>query len=315
MSATVSSSADVKAKQVAYHDWEARTYDDKFSISYDERCIVYARERMEKVVDPARTFGRTLEVGAGTGFFSINLWQAGFLTGEVHVSDISPGMLEVCERNARQHGLDVVPQVGDVEALPYDDDRFDLVIGHAFLHHLPDPQVALAEMFRVLAPGGELVVAGEPTLWGDRIANQVKRNTYRAIVGVTALPGVRRLRKDPAGKRYSDVEAAVAALEHEVDLHTFDPDAVQAMARAVGFPTPTVVTEELVSNWMGWVWRTVEGSLRPGTLGRRWALSGYRGYLVLNALDEKVLGRLVPRRLFYNLILHAVKPPRPAAIG
>ena len=64
-----------------YHDWEAESYDDKWSISYDERCIDYARDRF----DATRARGscascpydRALELGCGTGFFLLNLIQAG----------------------------------------------------------------------------------------------------------------------------------------------------------------------------------------------------------------------------------------------
>lgn len=301
---------DLKHKQALYHDWEAANYDTKFSISYDERCSAYARGRYTKVVpDTVPPPPRTLEVGAGTGFFLVNLAKAGLLGDELHATDISQGMLDVCERNAHEHGFEVRTRRGDAEALPYDDDEFDLVIGHAVLHHLPAPQRALEEMQRVLRPGGRLVVAGEPTYWGDRMADAVKRTTYRTLLALTALPGLRRYRRPPAGERYSDVDAAMAALEHEVDLWEFEPSEVERLARAAGLTDVRVVTEELVSNWSGWVFRTVEGVLEPGTLGLRWAMFGYRTYLTLNVLDERVLERLVPDRFFYNLILHGRKPP------
>ena len=220
---------DIKQKQIAYHDWEASNYDAKFSISYDQRCIEYAAQRFAKAVPEQRVFDRVLEVGCGTGFFLINLWQAGYIGRDVHATDISPKMLEVCERNAAEHGLTVVTAPGDAEALPYPDDRFDLVIGHAFLHHLPDPVAALREMHRVLAPGGTLVIAGEPTLWGDRILQVVKRGTYLGFRAATSLPPLASWRKQAPGSGDGDGgdgDASVAALEWEVDLHTFDPDDV-----------------------------------------------------------------------------------------
>ena len=177
----------LKEKQAAYHDWESRSYDDKFSISYDERCIDYARARFDKAVPSGQVAGRVLEIGAGTGFFTINLALAGSVVGELHCSDISPGMLEVCARNAADHGVQVHTRVGDAEALPYPDDHFDLVIGHAFLHHLPLPGKALMEAFRVLRPGGRLVLAGEPTELGDRLATIAKRGTWRQMKGMNLM--------------------------------------------------------------------------------------------------------------------------------
>ncbi|MTV26981.1 class I SAM-dependent methyltransferase [Nitriliruptoraceae bacterium ZYF776] len=303
------SAMDLKQKQAAYHDWEAQSYEEKFSISYDERCIDYARDRFRKVVPAGETFARVLEVGAGTGFFTINLALGGCLDGaRLEATDISQGMLDVCARNGADHGLEIVTRQGDAEDLPYEDETFDLVIGHAFIHHLPVPGKALQEMHRILKPGGTLVIAGEPTHYGDRISRVVKHNTWRAFWGLTSLPGLGGLRKPSVGSTSDDRDAILAGLEDEVDLHTFRPDDVEHMARLAGFDPAQVVTEELTANWFGWAVRTIEGSIKPGTLGTRWAFFAFDNYLRFTALDEKVLRRVVPRGLFYNLILHARKP-------
>jgi len=300
----------LKAKQRIYHDWESRNYDSKFSISYDQRCIDYARDRFRKVVPEGAGFGKVLEVGAGTGFFLINLALAGCVDGaELHATDLSDGMLEVCRRNGEEHGLEVVTRQGDAEALPYEDSSFDLVIGHAFIHHLPVPGAALQEMARVLKPGGTLVIAGEPTELGDKLSWIVKNATWRSFCAVTSLPGLQTLRKPSitaAGGTATD--EVLARLEHEVDLHTFRPKDVEKMARLAGLTEVSVVTEELTANWVGWSVRTIEGAVRPGLLGSRWAFAAFHSYLALHRFDDEVLARFVPRELFYNLILHARKP-------
>lgn len=300
---------DVKEKQRAYHDWEARTYEDKFNISYDERCIDYAIERFRRVVGPEERFTRVLELGAGTGFFTINLALAGRFEGaELTVTDISEGMLEVCVENGRRHGITLIPKAGDAEALPFADASFDLVIGHAFLHHLPDPEAALAEAHRVLAPGGTLVIAGEPTRLGDRIAGVFKRATWNGFRTVTSLRRFAHLRRPGVEESGgTPLDAALAGLEHEVDLHTFDPADVEAMARVVGFTPVRVVTEELLANWVGWAVRTVEASVAPGVLGERWAFGAFNTWRRLSRVDRALEG-LVPAGMFYNLILHARRP-------
>jgi ubiquinone/menaquinone biosynthesis C-methylase UbiE len=300
---------DVKGKQRAYHDWEARTYEDKFNISYDDRCIEYARDRFRRVVEPGERFSRVLELGAGTGFLSINLALAGCLDGaELTVTDISEGMLEVCVENGRRHGVELIPQAGDAEALPFADASFDLVIGHAFLHHLPDPAAALAEAYRVLVPGGTLVIAGEPTRLGDRIAGVFKRAAWNGFRTLTSFPRYAHLRRPGIAESGGDaMDAALAGLEHEVDLHTFDPADVEAMARVVGFAPVRVVTEELLANWVGWAVRTIEASVRPGVLGPRWAFGAFNTWRRLSRVDRALEG-IVPAPLFYNLILHARRP-------
>src|SRR5246127_3178115 len=64
---------DSKLAQVLYHDWEAETYDDKWSISYDKRCVDYARDLFDATApgDEQRRlpYDRALELGCGSGFF------------------------------------------------------------------------------------------------------------------------------------------------------------------------------------------------------------------------------------------------------
>jgi len=151
--------SDPKLANVLYHDWEAGTYDDKWSISYDERCITYARELFDRAIPndaaPTAKAKRALEIGGGTGFFLLNLMQSGIAESGV-LTDISGNMVQTAVRNGRQLGLDVTGQVADAESLPFADGSFDLVVGHAFLHHIPDVELALREIVRVLVPGGRL---------------------------------------------------------------------------------------------------------------------------------------------------------------
>src|SRR5438093_8851151 len=206
---------DAKQRNIIYHDWEATQYDDKWSISFDDRCISYAKEKFAKVA-PVHRYGKVLEVGCGTGFFIVNLWQAG-LVKQAFATDISQGMVDVCVRNARNVGLkNLEGRAADAEHLPYKTAMFDLVVGHAVLHHLPDVPASLAECYRVLKPGGALVVAGEPTRLGHALNGLARRATAR---GFRTLGRVRpRLVKPRGAKKHADPEAA---LEAHVDLHEF----------------------------------------------------------------------------------------------
>src|SRR3954453_2282208 len=97
-----------------------------------------------------------LDVGAGTGNFAIACAGEG---ASVVASDISPAMLERGRARTEAEGFDVEWVEADVEALPFDDARFDCagsVFGAMFA---PRPELAAAEMFRVVRPGGTVGLA------------------------------------------------------------------------------------------------------------------------------------------------------------
>ncbi|HLZ36392.1 MAG TPA: class I SAM-dependent methyltransferase [Mycobacteriales bacterium] len=299
---------DPKLANVVYHDWEASTYDAKWSISFDERCIRYARERFTTIAGGTGwPYGRALELGCGTGFFLLNLKLAGVLA-EGAVTDISPGMVAVAQRNAESLGFSVDGRVADAEAIPYDDDSFDLVVGHAVLHHIPDVEQALREVLRVLRPGGRFVFAGEPTRHGDVIARRLSRATWWATTGVgrRLAPGFVRAPDELAAS------SAEAALEALVDLHTFDPSELARTALRAGAVDVRTRTEELTAAWFGWPVRTFEAAVRRDRLGWPWAVFVYRTWLALSAVDARVMSRVVPAGLFYNVLVTGTKP---AALG
>jgi ubiquinone/menaquinone biosynthesis C-methylase UbiE len=233
----------------------------------------------------------------------INLAQAG-LVNEPFATDISPGMVEVCVRNAQNVGIhNMKARVADAENLPFEDDFFDMVVGHAVLHHLPDVPAAMAEALRVLKPGGALVIAGEPTRIGFQIVGVAKRTTAELMKTVGRRIGITR----ELGGGHADAEAA---LEAHVDLHEFHPHMVKGWANAAGFTNVKVQTEELFSGLFGWTVRTVEALAKPGLLKDRWAWFAYRNYMRLYKLDNLITRRVVPKELFYNLLLYAEKPKK-----
>ncbi len=295
---------DNKLAQVLYHDWEAGTYDEKWSISFDDRCTDYARDRFVELAGwPERPYGRTLEVGCGTGFFSLNLKRARLLN-RVDVTDIAPGMVAAAICNARPLGFRIEGRTADAERLSYDDDTFDLVVGHAVVHHIPDVELAFTEMLRVLKPEGRVVICGEPTRWGDFLGRRLSRATWWATTRVTRLPGLRASWARPATEL--DESSRAAALEAVVDLHTFDPAELAETVRRAGGHEVRTATHELTAAWWGWPVRTFEAAVPDERLGLRWRMFAYRSWLALSRFDQ-ALGAVVPARLYYNVSVTATK--------
>ncbi len=287
---------DPKLANVLYHDWEAANYDAKWSISFDDRCVNYARSRFAHIAGrDGWPYPRALEIGCGTGFFLLNLKLAGVLD-DGHVTDLSPGMVAVAQRNAYALGFEVTGRVADAERLPYADGEFDLVVGHAVLHHIPDVELALREVLRVLRPGGRFVFAGEPTRWGDYVARRLSRATWWTTTRVTRWPGLRGWRRPVAEL---DESSRAAALEAVVDLHTFPPADLRRTALRAGAVDVEVRTEELTAAWVGWPVRTFECAVPPDRLGWSWAHFALRTWERLSKVDA-VLARVVPAGLFYN---------------
>ena len=121
-----------------YHDVAADSYDAKWGISFGEIGHQQVLGKLTKLLGPdPGPFEHSLEIGAGTGYFSLNLLQTGVVRAAT-CTDISPGMLATLERNAHELGLEVETAACDAAELPFEDESFDLVLGHAVLHHLPD---------------------------------------------------------------------------------------------------------------------------------------------------------------------------------
>jgi ubiquinone/menaquinone biosynthesis C-methylase UbiE len=292
--------AEIRDVNARYHDVAAGEYDAKWGIDFG---AVGAEQVIAKVANalghaPGH-YERSLEIGAGTGYFSLNLMRAG-VVAQATCSDISPGMLSALAANARRLGLTVRTERVDAERLPFADRSFDLVIGHAVLHHHPHHNAAFAEFERVLAPGGMLLFAGEPSRIGDRLAAAPKR------AASAAAPLWRRLIRARAAS-CSDAREPDAALESLVDVHAFSPSELARAARGCGLTDVRVGGEELLANWFGWANRTLEATAEPADVPWAWRQYAHHGYLLLQNLDRRLLERRLPAALFYNLMICARK--------
>ena len=138
----------------------------EFAASYDafeddpyETCFTYSRMRLEQALDrylPAYAPGqRALDVGCGTGHHLRILSGRGFETVGV---DGSRAMLE----EARQISPSAELKEADVASLPFPDSSYDLALCIEVLRYLPDPERCIAEIARVLRPGGVCLATAAP---------------------------------------------------------------------------------------------------------------------------------------------------------
>jgi ubiquinone/menaquinone biosynthesis C-methylase UbiE len=133
---------------------------------------------------------RVLDVATGTGRVPLLLASQPWFGGEVYGVDIAPAMLAQAHVKVAAAGLDarVALREGDASALPWPDSTFDLVTSLEALEFFPRPRRALAEMARVLRPGGALLVSKYPDVWARALP--LKGLTRRGMARVLERLGL-----------------------------------------------------------------------------------------------------------------------------
>jgi len=122
------------------------------------------RDRLREILAP-EPGERVLEVGPGTGYYTLDMAEWVGPDGKVEILDVQQEMLDHTMRGAGERGLtNLTPTLADATEMPYDDASFDAAYLTTVLGEIPDQDAALRELARVLKPGGRLVV-GE--LMGD----------------------------------------------------------------------------------------------------------------------------------------------------
>jgi ubiquinone/menaquinone biosynthesis C-methylase UbiE len=293
----------IKDANTRYHDAAADEYDSKWGIDFGATGQEQVRQKLVKALGgrDGESFRSGLEIGSGTGYFSLNLLQLGTIQS-LTATDISAGMLKRLATTAEGLGLEVETAQTEAEELPFADESFDLVFGHAVLHHIPDLDRAFAEFRRVLRPGGAIAFAGEPSHYGDRLAALPKR------AGLLVAPAWRRVvRAQPRAIAEAD-RSEGHALEGEVDVHAFAPADLRRLLRDAGFADRHVGGEELLANAWGWGLRTVEASAEPESVSWKWRSFAFRSYIALQKVDSRLLEPYLPAELFYNLLVSGRKP-------
>ncbi|PSU20768.1 class I SAM-dependent methyltransferase [Photobacterium kishitanii] len=215
-----------------FHDQEeAFNYDARMGATYDNKSQQRTIKELESVLGHTLPKGGVVvDVASGTGNLAVKLAATNWYQQVIGV-DISERSLEVAHKNAHLMNTQIKTIVSDMTILPFDDNSVDLVVGCAFLHHLPEPKKFMKELLRILKPGGEFVFIGEPTTHGGQLIDIIKKplvlinNTRRYF----SKQHQRQMRWDHAN----------------IDVHDFNQqDAEQLLC---GFNTPKIITEGFLS--------------------------------------------------------------------
>ncbi|MGE5274594.1 MAG: class I SAM-dependent methyltransferase [Verrucomicrobiota bacterium] len=138
------------------------------------------REKRRQLL--AAADGRVLEVGAGTGF---NLPHYPESVEDLTVTDGMDGMLRRAERRAGEAGRHVTAKKASVESLPFEDASFDTVVASLLLCSVDDQGRAVAEIRRVLRPGGQYLFLEHVRSDDSKVARSQDR--WEGVWGVVAM--------------------------------------------------------------------------------------------------------------------------------
>lgn len=178
---------------------------------------------------------RALDCCTGTGDLALALERRTTRHGSVVGLDFAPAMVERAQAKARERGVEIDFRVGDMLALPFADDEFDAATVSFGIRNVSDLDTGLAEMARVVRPGGKVVILEITTprrlrafyrLWFDRVVPRLGRILGRDGAAYSYLPAsVRRFPEPPelaarmsaAGLvdiRWRPLAAGIVALHH-----------------------------------------------------------------------------------------------------
>lgn len=225
---------------------------------------------------PQKKYPLILEVGSGSGWLSCMTVASGLAASAV-ATDISHGMLRACEETATLNNLPVTQSQCDTQKLPFRDNTFDLVLGGGFLHHLEDEQAFFREAIRVLAPGGSLLIFREPQTVGSSIVTGI-------VKALTFIPAA-------ISKIFRKREKEI--LPHELEK-TYSAAGLLKYGNTAGFQL-TLCRGHSFLHSIHWFLATKLAPV-PGANAIMKPLLPAADFL-----DEKLLERILPKWMFYEI--------------
>lgn len=145
---------------VGKHWDETTDYDD-----INEKTYTYFR----RFIDVNNFFNLpekkyTLDICSRTGNGSLFFWKKGKIS-KVVCADVTQKMQEICKNHLSQYPINFRTQYFDSYPLPFNDDEFETILNFETIEHLPNPKIFVQELYRILKPGGYLVLTTPNILW------------------------------------------------------------------------------------------------------------------------------------------------------
>src|SRR6202035_1356489 len=145
----------VKQQVAAHWDRRAAHFDEDFGHSIRTAAERAAWDRILDLTLPAGDALEALDIGCGTGFFSLELAFRGHRVTGV---DFAPSMIAQARKKAAERHATIRYEEADAEQLPFAAGSFDMAVSRHLFWTLPHPQRAMDEWVRVLRPGGRLII-------------------------------------------------------------------------------------------------------------------------------------------------------------
>jgi SAM-dependent methyltransferase len=218
---------------------------------YSDRTV-YSRiyqERARQAISYVDSLGLplrapVLEAGCGPGFITTAMAREGF---SVSAIDSAPEMVERTRARARQAGLEplVLARVGNIESIPFADAAFEIVVVIGVSEWLDSMRQPLAEVYRVLRPGGHLVISAD-NYWPlhqvlDPLFNPALNPIKSCIGKALRFTGLRAAQ--PRVRAYS-----IREFDQELSHSGFD----KVASRTFGFGPFTFCNRMLLNEEAGW---------------------------------------------------------------
>ena len=169
-----------------------------------------------------------LDLGSGAGFDAFLAAKKVGVTGRVIGVDMTPEMLERARANAKKGGFDNVEfRSGEIEKLPVEDSVIDVVISNCVINLSPDKETVFKEAFRVLKPGGRLMVSdlvlakdlpeqikGSVEAYVGCLAGAIRKDDYLGFIKQAGFEDIKVISEAsyPVDAMFDDLEAASDAI-------------------------------------------------------------------------------------------------------